>query len=72
MTESEVAKVVVDAVLRNRGEVIVNKGLGKISDVAQAIAPEFTLKMAKRLGVVDMFKRAAEDNAPSPKGSKTR
>jgi len=63
VTEAAVAKAVVDAILRNRGEVIVNRGLGKMSDVAQAIAPEFSAKMMRRLGVYDFFKSAAEKNA---------
>jgi short-subunit dehydrogenase len=63
VTEAAVAKAVVEAVLHNRGEVIVNRGLGKMSDVAQAVAPEFSAKMMKRLGVFDYFKSAAEKNA---------
>jgi short-subunit dehydrogenase len=63
VTERQVADAVVNAVLENKGEVVVNKGIGKISDVAQAIAPGFTFKMYKRTGVFDYFKQAAKANA---------
>ena len=63
VTEAAVAEAVVEAITKNRGEVIVNRGLGKMSDVAQAIAPEFSAKMMRRLGVYEFFKTAAERNA---------
>jgi short-subunit dehydrogenase len=63
VTEAAVAKAVVDAVVHDRGEVVVSRALGKLSDVAQAVAPEFSAKMMRRLGVFDYFKLAAEKNA---------
>ena len=63
VTPAAVAKATIDAVMNDRGEVIVNKGLGKVSDWAQAMAPEFTAKMFKRLGVFDLFREAADANA---------
>jgi uncharacterized protein len=63
VTEEDVARAVIDAVVRDRGEVFVVKGLGKISDVAYALAPELFAKTYKRMGVFDFFKRSAQANA---------
>jgi short-subunit dehydrogenase len=63
VTEPDVAKAVIDAVLNDRGDVFVVKGLGKISDVAVAVAPELFAKAYKRMGVFEFFKRSARANA---------
>lgn len=63
VSSQAVAKAVVDAVLRNRGEVVVVRGLGKIGDVFQAIAPELSAKIMRMTGVADYLRAQAKVNA---------
>jgi short-subunit dehydrogenase len=63
VTKDSVAKAVQGAIVRNRGEVIVNKGLGRVIDWFQAVAPDFTQNNIRRTGVTDLFREQAMKNA---------
>ncbi|MFN2642262.1 MAG: hypothetical protein ABR548_10320 [Actinomycetota bacterium] len=60
VTKQQVAKAVVKAIQSNRGEIIVNKGLGKVVDWFEAMAPDFTATTMRRSGVDRLFRDAAE------------
>ncbi len=63
-----VAEAVVDAVLRDRGEVVVAKGLGKVADIVQAAAPGFGARVMSMTGVVDFYRDLARSNREHGKG----
>lgn len=63
VTTRQVADAVVDSVLRNRAEVVVNKGLGRIADWFEAIAPDLSARMMRRTGVVGFLREQARINA---------
>jgi hypothetical protein len=63
VTMQEVADGVLQSVLRNKGEVLVSKGLTKIGDVTFAIAPELAGKIMRRTGVLDYLSKQAQANA---------
>jgi short-subunit dehydrogenase len=63
VTSAQVAQAVVEAVERNRGEVVVTKGLAKIGDWFQAIMPETSAAMMRRSGMVGYFREQARINA---------
>lgn len=51
VTAHEVAAACVKAIEKDRAEVVVARGLAKISDVFYALAPDFSMKVARRMGV---------------------
>jgi short-subunit dehydrogenase len=63
VTMQEVAEGVVQSVLRNKGEVLVSKGLTKLGDVTFALAPELAGKIMGRTGVLDYLSAQAKANA---------
>ncbi|MBI2569513.1 MAG: SDR family oxidoreductase [Candidatus Schekmanbacteria bacterium] len=63
VSAAAVAHAAVDCVRRNRGEVVVNPGLGKIADWFQAMAPDFSARMLGWTGVVDFLREQARRNA---------
>jgi short-subunit dehydrogenase len=63
VSPQSVAAAVVSAVERNRAEVVVNKGLGKITDWFVAVAPDFTIGVMNRTGVVGFLREQAALNA---------
>jgi len=63
VTSADVADAVAKAVLNNKGEVLVTKGLGKIADVTFAMMPEFSAKIMKRTGAAGFLEEQAKINA---------
>ncbi|MGH2727687.1 MAG: SDR family NAD(P)-dependent oxidoreductase [Actinomycetota bacterium] len=63
VSSEKVAKGVVRAVLDNKGEVVVTKGLAKIADVSFAIAPEFAMNMYAKSGALTYLRDQAKINA---------
>jgi short-subunit dehydrogenase len=59
----QVADAVVGAVLGNKGEVIVARGLAKISDWSFAMAPELSASLMRRTGVAAFLDDLAKRNA---------
>jgi short-subunit dehydrogenase len=55
----DVANAVVKAVESNRAEILVARGLGKLTDVIHAISPELTTGIARRSGIYSMLEKAA-------------
>lgn len=62
VTSDEVAKAVVDAVLKDRAEVVVTHGLSKIAAVVQVLAPNLTLSIMERMGVLKYMRWQAKSN----------
>jgi len=63
VSSQQVAAAVLKAVLQNKGEIIVTKGLGKIADVTFAMMPEFSGKIMKRTGAAAFLEEQAKINA---------
>jgi short-subunit dehydrogenase len=63
-----VAEAVVQAVLRDRGEVVVARGLSRIGDWSFAIAPELAGRLMRRLGALDYLERQARAGAERTSG----
>jgi short-subunit dehydrogenase len=62
VTPKQVADAVVDAVLRNRGEVVVTKGLARLGGVMQAIAPGLSGTTMERTGMIGYLRDQADIN----------
>ncbi len=60
----QVAAATVDAILRNRAEVIVAPPLGRLVDVFSAVSPELTAAAARRAGLYDLLRSVADRGAP--------
>lgn len=58
-----VARAVIDAVEKDSAVVPVAKGLGKVGHVLAAMAPEFSLKTMRRMGVTGYMREQAAINA---------
>ena len=63
VSSQAVADGVVKAVLGNKGEVAVTKGLAKIADWTFAMVPEFAGKMYARSGALEFLREQAKINA---------
>ena len=63
VSPEKVAEGVVRAVLENKGEVVVTKGLAKIADVSFAMMPEVAAKMYARSGALGYLRDQAKINA---------
>jgi short-subunit dehydrogenase len=63
VSPEKVAESVVKAVLDNKGEVVVTKGLAKIADVTFAMMPEFAGKVAGKSGAYGFLREQAKINA---------
>lgn len=63
VTAQQVADATVDAVVRNRGEVVVAPGLARIADWFTAIAPDLAVNVMRRMGVVGFLREQARLNA---------
>lgn len=68
VTPQQVAAAVTKAILKNKAEIVVNPGLGKIADVSIAAAPDLTVSMMRRMGVVEFLREQAKINAERQKG----
>lgn len=55
VTPQEVAAAAIRAVERNKAEIVVAKGMTRIADVFYALSPDFTMKVARRMGVDDFL-----------------
>lgn len=51
VSAQEVAAAAVRAIEKNRAEVVVARGLARLSDVFYALSPELSMKVARRMGV---------------------
>ena len=60
VTPREVADEVVKAVERDKAEVLVTKGLGKVVDVLYAASPDLALGLSRRLGLFRFIRKAAD------------
>lgn len=69
VTTQKVADAVVAAVLRDKAEINVNKGLGKIADWFQASMPETYYGILRRTGVSGFLRDQARINAERGHGS---
>jgi short-subunit dehydrogenase len=63
VTPQKVADAVVRAVLENKGETMVTKGLGKIADWTFAMMPETSAKLMVRTGAAGFLRDQAKINA---------
>lgn len=63
VTPKQVAEAVVDAVLRNRGEIVVTKGLARLGGVMQAVAPGLSGTTMERTGMLGYLREQADINA---------
>lgn len=68
VSSAQVAEATVDAVVRNRGEVIVAPGLARISDWITAIAPDFAAAMMRRMGLAAYLREQARLKAVDETG----
>ena len=59
--------LVLNAVTKNKGKVIVTKGLAKISDVTFAAMPETAGKIMRRMGAAGFIEEQAKINAEREK-----
>jgi short-subunit dehydrogenase len=57
VSPERVASATVKAVERNRSEVVIARGLARISDVAAAISPEISGRIARRTGLFDYLEK---------------
>jgi len=67
VTSQQVADAVLNAVTKNKGKVIVTKGLAKISDVTFAAMPETAGKIMRRMGAAGFIEEQAKINAEREK-----
>lgn len=63
VSTKQVADAVVKAILRNRAEIVVIKGAGKIADWVQAAAPETNARIFRWIGVTSFMREQARINA---------
>jgi short-subunit dehydrogenase len=63
VSSEKVSESVVGAILGNKGEVVVSKGLTKIADVTFAMMPEFAGKIAGKTGAFGYLREQAKINA---------
>ncbi|MDQ4095113.1 MAG: SDR family NAD(P)-dependent oxidoreductase [Actinomycetota bacterium] len=63
VTPAQVSAATVEAIERDRAEIVVAPGLSKFVDVFHAIAPEVTTKVARRTGAYDFLAKHAEKAA---------
>lgn len=63
VTPKQVADGVVAAVLRNRGEVVVTRGLARLGGVFQSVAPDLSGTMMDRTGMLAFLREQADINA---------
>lgn len=62
----QVAQATVEAIERNRAEIIVARGLARWVDVFHALSPELTTLVARRGGSYDFLARDAAKTTPPP------
>lgn len=60
VTPEQVSARMINAIEKNKAEVIVARGLTKIVDVTHAISPAFTTSVARRTGSYKFLRRATE------------
>lgn len=65
VTPGEVASKTIDAIEKNKAEVIVTGGLGNIVDVFHALSPDTTAAIQRRGGLYDYMRQEA-DRPPAP------
>jgi hypothetical protein len=58
-TATQVAARVVDAVLKDRAEVVIAPPLVRIADVSHAISPKMAISVGRRSGLFDFLRREA-------------
>jgi uncharacterized protein len=61
VTPDDVVRATVKAIEQNRSEVVVAKGLARISDIAAALSPELSARIARRTGVYDFLESSTQD-----------
>ncbi|HVF12562.1 MAG TPA: SDR family oxidoreductase [Actinomycetota bacterium] len=64
----DVARATVDAVVRNRSEVVIDGGPQRIGDVLQALSPSVATLTYKLSGALGYFRDQARINSEKPKG----
>lgn len=64
----DVARATVDAVVRNRSEVVIDGGPQRIGDVVQALSPSFATLTYKLSGAIGYFRDQARINSEKSKG----
>ncbi|MFN2525050.1 MAG: SDR family NAD(P)-dependent oxidoreductase [Actinomycetota bacterium] len=62
----KVAAATIQAIERNKAEVVIAKGLGKIVDVFQAISPDLATLIPRKTGFYDFLARDASKTTPPP------
>ncbi|HEX2239874.1 MAG TPA: SDR family NAD(P)-dependent oxidoreductase [Actinomycetota bacterium] len=62
----KVAEATIRAIEKNKAEVVVARGLGKIADVISAISPDFNPRILRRTGFYDFLARDASKTTPPP------
>lgn len=65
VSPDDVVRATLEAIEENRAEVIVTKGLGKISDISHAVSVDGTIAIARKQGAYDLLKRVASEHTPS-------
>lgn len=66
VSPEKVARAVVNAIDKNRSEILIAKGLGNWVDLFQAISPDLTARVARLGGVYRFLARDASKNTPAP------
>ena len=61
VTPQDVAAAAVEAIEKNRAEIVVARGLAKIADVFYALSPELSMNVAKRMGVKEFLATTISD-----------
>lgn len=59
VTPEKVAAATIAAIEKNRAEILVTTGLGRVVDVMHAISPELTTSSARRFGLYDFLHKGA-------------
>ena len=62
VTPEDVARAVIKSIEKNKPEILVTKGLGRIADVAFAISPTATARVQELTGVTGYLKKIARRN----------
>ena len=60
VSPTEVATKTVDAIEKNKAEVLITRGLGNIVDVLHALSPEATTNIQRRAGIYDYMRQEAD------------
>jgi hypothetical protein len=60
VTPEKVSARMIEAIEKNKAEVLVTRGLAKIVDVTHAISPDFTTKVARSGGTYKFLRQATE------------